>query len=61
MLERALDFATTLQRRVEDGPVNYIFLGDFNIMGMKYRTSVNATSSRRRTLASSSRGRSGRK
>ena len=37
MLERALDFATTLQRRVEDGPVNYIFLGDFNIMGMQYR------------------------
>jgi hypothetical protein len=37
MLERALDFAATLQRRVEDGPVNYIFLGDFNIMGMQYR------------------------
>ncbi len=37
MLERALDFATTLQRRATDGPVNYIFLGDFNIMGMQYR------------------------
>ena len=38
MLERALDFSTTLARRVTDGkPVNYIFLGDFNIMGMQYR------------------------
>lgn len=38
MLNRALDFAVTLQRRSVDGnPVNYIFLGDFNIMGMQYR------------------------
>ena len=38
MLNRALDFAATLERRNRDGnPVNYIFLGDFNIMGMQYR------------------------
>jgi exonuclease III len=38
MLNRALDFAATLERRASDGnPVNYIFLGDFNIMGMQYR------------------------
>jgi len=38
MLDRALDFAKTLDRNATDGkPANYIFLGDFNIMGMQYR------------------------
>jgi exonuclease III len=38
MLDRALKFATTLDRRASDGKrANYIFLGDFNIMGMEYR------------------------
>lgn len=37
MLERALDFAKVLDRAADDGPANYIFLGDFNIMGMQYR------------------------
>ena len=38
MLDRALKFATTLDRRATNGKrANYIFLGDFNIMGMEYR------------------------
>lgn len=37
MLERALDFAKTLDRAADEKPANYIFLGDFNIMGMEYR------------------------
>jgi exonuclease III len=38
MLDRALKFATTLDRRADPGKrANYIFLGDFNIMGMEYR------------------------
>jgi exonuclease III len=38
MLDRALKFATTLDRRAPDASrANYIFLGDFNIMGMEYR------------------------
>ena len=38
MLDRALKFATTLDRRAGPGErANYIFLGDFNIMGMEYR------------------------
>ena len=38
MLVRALDFATTLDRAAGPGRrSNYIFLGDFNIMGMEYR------------------------
>ena len=38
MLTRALDFAKVLDRATPDGkPANYIFLGDFNIMGMQYR------------------------
>jgi hypothetical protein len=38
MLERALDFRRTLQKSATDPtkPVNYIFLGDLNTMGMKY-------------------------
>jgi endonuclease/exonuclease/phosphatase family metal-dependent hydrolase len=37
MLDRALKFATTLDRRADGKPANYIFLGDFNILGMEYR------------------------
>lgn len=37
MLDRALDFAKTLDRASNGEPANYIFLGDFNIMGMQYR------------------------
>ena len=38
MLTRALDFAKVLDRATPDGkPANYLFLGDFNIMGMQYR------------------------
>lgn len=38
MLDRAVDFAATLDRATPEGkPANYIFLGDFNIMGMQYR------------------------
>jgi len=38
MLDRALEFTKTLDRQASDGkPANYIFLGDFNIMGMQYR------------------------
>jgi hypothetical protein len=38
MLERALDFRSTLQKSATDPtrPVNYIFLGDLNTMGMEY-------------------------
>jgi endonuclease/exonuclease/phosphatase family metal-dependent hydrolase len=38
MLERALDFRRTLQKSATDPtePVNYLFLGDLNTMGMKY-------------------------
>jgi endonuclease/exonuclease/phosphatase family metal-dependent hydrolase len=37
MLTRALDFAKVLDRASPPGkPANYIFLGDFNIMGMQY-------------------------
>ena len=38
MLERALDFRRTLQKSATDPvkPVNYIFLGDLNTMGMEY-------------------------
>jgi hypothetical protein len=38
MLERALDFRNTLQKSATDPtkPVNYIFLGDLNTMGMEY-------------------------
>lgn len=37
MLTRALDFANVLDRASPGKPANYIFLGDFNIMGMQYR------------------------
>nr|MBA2296887.1 hypothetical protein [Actinomycetota bacterium] len=38
MLIRALDFAKVLDRGTPPGKrANYIFLGDFNIMGMEYR------------------------
>lgn len=37
MLERALDFAKVLDKAAEEKPANYIFLGDFNMMGMQYR------------------------
>jgi endonuclease/exonuclease/phosphatase family metal-dependent hydrolase len=38
MLTRALDFARVLDRTAPPGkPANYIFLGDFNLMGMEYR------------------------
>ena len=38
MLIRALDFAKVLDRTTPPGKrANYIFLGDFNIMGMQYR------------------------
>jgi exonuclease III len=37
MLDRALDFAKVLDRAADQAPANYIFLGDFNIMGMEYR------------------------
>ena len=38
MLIRALDFAKVLDRAAPPGKrSNYIFLGDFNIMGMEYR------------------------
>ncbi len=38
MLTRALDFAKVLDRASPPGKLaNYIFLGDFNIMGMEYR------------------------
>ena len=38
MLQRALEFAPVLDRASTDGtPANYIFMGDFNIMGMEYR------------------------
>lgn len=37
MLVRALDFAATLDKASPGKPANYIFLGDFNIMGMQYR------------------------
>jgi hypothetical protein len=38
MLERALDFRRVLQKTATDPdtPVNYIFLGDLNTMGMEY-------------------------
>src|SRR5688500_1278355 len=38
MLERALDFRSTLQKSATDRtkPVNYLFLGDLNTMGMEY-------------------------
>jgi endonuclease/exonuclease/phosphatase family metal-dependent hydrolase len=38
MLERALEFRRTLQKSAADPskPVNYIFLGDLNTMGMEY-------------------------
>ena len=38
MLERALDFRRTLQKSATDPnkPVNYLFLGDLNTMGMQY-------------------------
>ncbi|MGH7943730.1 MAG: endonuclease/exonuclease/phosphatase family protein [Opitutaceae bacterium] len=38
MLERALDFRKTLQKGAADPakPVNYLFLGDLNTMGMEY-------------------------
>jgi endonuclease/exonuclease/phosphatase family metal-dependent hydrolase len=37
MLTRALDFAKVLDRAAPPGKLaNYIFLGDFNIMGMRY-------------------------
>jgi exonuclease III len=37
MLERALDFRKTLQKATPDGsPVNYLFLGDLNTMGLQY-------------------------
>ncbi len=38
MLNRALDFAKVLDRAAAPGKrANYIFLGDFNIMGMEFR------------------------
>jgi len=37
MLNRALDFAKVLDKAADQAPANYIFLGDFNIMGMQYR------------------------
>jgi hypothetical protein len=37
MLDRAIDFAPVLDRAAGGKPANYIFLGDFNIMGMQYR------------------------
>jgi endonuclease/exonuclease/phosphatase family metal-dependent hydrolase len=37
MLDRALDFVATLDKASDGKPANYIFLGDFNIMGMQYR------------------------
>ncbi|HEX7254669.1 MAG TPA: endonuclease/exonuclease/phosphatase family protein [Gaiellaceae bacterium] len=37
MLDRALDFAKVLDKAADEKPANYIFLGDFNIMGMQYR------------------------
>lgn len=37
MLERALDFAKVLDKAAEEKPANYVFLGDFNMMGMQYR------------------------
>jgi endonuclease/exonuclease/phosphatase family metal-dependent hydrolase len=38
MLERALDFRRTLQKSATDPskPVNYLFLGDLNTMGLEY-------------------------
>ena len=38
MLERALDFRRTLQKSSADAakPVNYLFLGDLNTMGLEY-------------------------
>jgi exonuclease III len=36
MLTRAVEFKRTLDRASPDADANYIFLGDFNLMGMEY-------------------------
>lgn len=37
VVDRALDFAKVLDKAADEKPAHYIFLGDFNIMGMQYR------------------------
>lgn len=41
MLERAIEFHVTLKKTAGGAPVNYLFLGDLNTMGLKYLFAAN--------------------